>query len=67
MNQPARLHKIENESVNDKIECFALRYANIIVPLALIILVLLFVALAYVVIGVSAVESGTYYYHLGDL
>ena len=40
MNQPARLHKIENESVNDKIERFALRYANIIVPLALIILVL---------------------------
>ena len=67
MNQPARLHKIESESVNDKIECFALRHANIIVPLALIILVLLFVALAYAVIGVSAVESGTYYYHLNQV
>ena len=65
--KPVRLAKVEEMSLNAKIERFALKYAHIIVPAAIIILMILFVALAYAMIGVSATESGTLYNHLGDL
>lgn len=59
MNTPVRLNK--KISKEDEIESWVLSHAHIFLPLCIILLLILFVALMYAVVGVSAVESGNYY------
>ena len=61
----ADLHK--KISMMDKIEGFLLSHATFFLILALVILLILFVALMFAIVGVSATESGTLYNHLGDI
>lgn len=59
------LRKKEEQSVIDKIDAFAMRYAHILLPIALIVLMVLIAMLILVLFkDVSAVESGNYYYKL---
>ena len=56
------LRKQEDKSIIDKIDAFAMRYAHILLPMALVLLMVLIVILIFVIFkDVSAVESGTYY------
>jgi len=56
------LRKKEEQSIMDKIDAFAMRYAYILLPIALIVLMVLITILIFVIFkDVSAVESGTYY------
>ena len=56
------LRKQESKSIMDKIDAFAMRYAYILLPMALALLMVLIVILIFVIFkDVSAVESGTYY------
>lgn len=64
-NKPHDLHK--KISRMDKIEGFLLSHATFFLILALVILLILFVALMFAIVGVSATESGTLYNHLGDI
>ena len=61
------LSKPKEKTVGEKIDEFALKYANIIMPLAIVMLLLLFIGLCYAIVGVSAVESGNLYNRLGDV
>lgn len=56
MSTPARLSK--QKTTTEKIDDFALSHAHIILPLAIIILLALFIGLCFAICGVSAVESG---------
>lgn len=68
MSTPARLHpKVTPVSTEEKIESWALGHAHILLPLAFIILGILFVLLCYAIVGVSATESGSVYNHLQDV
>lgn len=59
------LRKQESKSIMDKIDAFAMRYAYILLPIALIVLMVLIAMLILVLFkDVSAVESGNYYYKL---
>ncbi|MBR3139412.1 MAG: hypothetical protein IKF11_00900 [Methanobrevibacter sp.] len=59
------LRKKEEQSIMDKIDAFAMRYAYILLPIALIVLMVLIAMLILVLFkDVSAVESGNYYYKL---
>ena len=60
MSSP-RLGKPDN-----KIEVWILNHGNIFLPLAFIVLFILFAWLIFAVAGAS-VESGNYYYHLKDV
>lgn len=64
---PVRLAKVEEKGMMDKIEEFALNHANIILPLCIVLLVVLFILLCYALVGVSAVESGNTYNHFQDV
>ena len=64
MNTPVRLDKKEDKF---DIELWILNHTHIFLPLAIIILFALIIALIYAMTGVSAVESGNYYYHLKDV
>lgn len=64
-NKPHDLHK--KTSMMDKIEGFLLSHATFFLILALVIGLILFVALMFAIVGVSATESGTLYNHLGDI
>ena len=68
---PVRLNKKTNQNssytIMDRIEAWVLRHANILMPLCLITLIVLFVLLCYAICGVSAVESGNVYNHFGDV
>ena len=69
-NKKARLGKQENNQFSpflNTIEMWAMRYAHIILPICLIMLMILFVALCYAIIGVSATDSGLQYNHLKDV
>ena len=62
---PVRLNApVENKTIIERIDTFALTHANIFLPLSILIFLILFVVLCYALVGFSAVESGTYYYHL---
>ena len=52
-------------SFNDRIEEWAVKYAHILLPIAIVVGILLFVALCFAICGVSAVESGTQYRMMG--
>lgn len=59
------LRKKEDKGVMNKIDAFAMKYAYILFPAALTLLMLLIVLLIVVMFkDVSAVESGNYYYKL---
>lgn len=69
---PARLDKKTETSLLDFIEVWALRYAHILLPLAIIILILLIVTIIGVMVvhggaNITMVESGTYYNHFKDV
>lgn len=64
MSSPVRLEK---KSEMGNVESFLLGHANIIVPVLILILLVLFVCLAYAIVGVSAVESGNYYNHFAEV
>ena len=56
------LRKKEERTILDKIDAFAMRYAYILLPMALVLLMVLIVILIFVIFkDVSGVESGTYY------
>lgn len=55
---PVRLNKVEDKTVWDKVDDFALSHANIFFPLSIVILIFLCIGLCYSVCGVCAVESG---------
>lgn len=73
MSSPARLQKAEEVSVMDKIESFMCRYAYILLPIFIMVLLFLIIALAVVFIDITSahnvvmVESGNYYNHLKDV
>ena len=55
-NTPVRLHK--QKTVSEKIDDFALKHADIIMPACLILGMVIFVWLCFNIVGVCAVESG---------
>lgn len=59
--KPTREDHIRN------IECFIQRHFYIIMMLFLAILMITFITFCYMLVGVSAVESGTIYNHIGDV
>ena len=68
MSTPARLNKVEENEVDimlDEIQRrignFIYRYAFILVPLAILVGLIAFIALCFVVCGVSATDSGVQY------
>lgn len=61
----ADLHK--KVGMMDRIEEFLLSHATFFLVVSLIILLILFVALMFAIVGVSATESGIVYNHLGDM
>ncbi|WP_406532476.1 hypothetical protein [Methanobrevibacter sp.] len=65
MATPVRLYP--KKTIGEKIDDFALTYAHIIMPVALILLMVLFVCLCYAIVGVSATESGVQYNHFQDV
>ena len=60
-NKPVRLGKQENFSFTERVDEWAISHAHIILPLCIIIALILFVALCYAIIGVSATDSGVQY------
>lgn len=59
------LHK--KISLMDKIEAFLLKHAIFFLILSLIILMGLFIGLMFAICGISSVESGAVYNHIGDV
>ena len=64
-SSPARLGK--KNMPDNEFEIWIIKHANIFVPLALLILLILFVMLCYAICGVSATESGVVYNHFQDV
>lgn len=65
MSTPVRLHK--KVSRTEEMEAWILSHAYIFVPLLLVLMVIMFVVVAYALIGVSATESGVTYNHFQDV
>ena len=66
MSTPARLHKVEKKEVTfmdiiGKLENVLLRYGHILIPIAILLALLGFVAFCFLICGASAVESGVEY------
>ena len=67
MSRPVRLNKQHDNrnnfsfKVSRRIEQWAFRYAHIILPLALLLGLLLFIAFCYTICGASATDSGLTY------
>jgi hypothetical protein len=62
------LRKKDKVTVLDRIDAFAMKYAHIIFPAAIILLLIL-ISLVVVALfqNVSAVESGSYYYKMQSI
>ena len=60
-NKPVRLAKEDNFTVMERVDEWAISHAHILLPLCIIIALILFVALCYALIGVSATDSGVQY------
>ena len=64
MSRPARLHKQDDISpliiCQQRIEAWVLSHATLCLTIALIILMTLFIALAYALVGVSATGDTIY-------
>lgn len=56
---PVRLHK--KLTLTERIEAMVLKYAYILLPLAIITLFILFVLVCFAIVGVSATDSGVQY------
>ena len=63
--KPARLDK--KTTPEEKLEAFLLGNAHIFIPIIIIIGMILFAALCYAIVGVSATESGVKYNHIMDV
>lgn len=61
VNQPARLYKKEELSIADKIDNFIQDHITYFIILFMVMLVIIFVALMYSIVGISATESGAVY------
>lgn len=72
-NNAVRLQKKEDKNFSPfdpilrRAEAFLLAHASLFLIIFITILFVLLTALLYAIIGVSAVDSGTYYNHLGDV
>lgn len=76
MNKPVRLNKKDNfdktnffcdSSINREMGAWLNRHALLILFISIIIFSLIFVALIYALVGVSATEANTYYYHMNSI
>ena len=61
MNQPVRLGKEVNMSLQDKIEQFVLDHAMFFIILAIVLMLALFITICVMMCGASATESGLQY------
>ena len=62
MSKPVRLAKQNNDSpFLNKLDDWAISHAHIILPICFIVLLFLFVAVCFAIVGVSATESGMQY------
>lgn len=75
MNQPVRLHKVEKEEdkimkfitlLLDRIEAWVLSHAFLCLIVLMSLLIAVFVVLLFILVGVSATESGVTYNHFAD-
>lgn len=72
MSSPARLQKREEDlSIMTRISVFLNKYADIIFPVLIMVLLFLIIALVVMVFidlsSASMLESGTYYNHLENI
>ena len=67
MNRPVRLGKEQNYTLSDKIDAWCTRHFTFCLAVALVIFAVLFVALCYAVVGVSATESGLQYNQFNNI
>lgn len=67
MSVPVRLNKKTENTMWERIDAWALAHANILMPICIVTLLILFALLCYAIIGVSAVESGTVYNHFNEV
>lgn len=54
----------KKQSSRQSLEFFCCKYFHIICVTILIFLVIIFCIVCYMIVGVSAVDSGAYYYHM---
>lgn len=66
-NRPVRLNKQTEYTLSDKIDAWCSRHITFCLAVALIIFSVLFVALCYAVVGVSATESGVQYNQFNNI
>ena len=68
-NRPVDLRKPDDNfsPLMNKLDDWALKHAHIILPLAFIMLLFLFVAVCFALVGVSATDSGVQYNHFQDV
>ena len=66
MSRPVRLAK-QNETLADRIDAWCGRHLTFCLAVLLLISSILFVALCYAVLGVSATESGLQYNQLENI
>lgn len=65
---PVRLHKKPTrEDYRRDVNYFVTRNFGLISVLAVIFLLIMFVFVCFMIVGVSAVESGNYYYHFAEV
>ena len=64
---PARLEKQTSQTLLEKIELWMNTHMSICIALAIVSFLLIFCLLCFAVCGVSSLESGTYYNHLGGV
>lgn len=65
MSNPVRLHKKPTkEDYQRDLNLWVTRNFGLVALATIIFLLIFFIIICYMIIGVSAVESGTYYNHL---
>ena len=73
MREPVRLAKQENQSYSfynslmDKVEAWVLNHATLCLFVAMAFLIACFTVLIFAICGISTMESGAQYNHLGDI
>lgn len=64
-NNPVRLQK--KPTMKEKFNCWIQRNFGIIALIIMLLALISFVLMCYAFVGVSAVESGNYYNHMGGV
>ena len=73
MSSPVRLQKTEEKSAMGQIDMFFMKYAHILLPIFIILLLFFMIALAVAIADISSThsvsmtDSGNYYNHLKDV